>query len=670
MAKKQRLKRLDLGIDLTANEMRAVALSRRGKNLVLENFIIAEIPSAVFAAGRVADPKTLGERIKAILLEHGIKGRRVKLSLSGKASITRRIELPAMSMARIRQAIRLQIGQYVPFPPADTSYDFAIVPKQKRMVQAGQTEVLLSATRKSTIDSLMETLRYAGLEPAGIEVTALAAGDMLIEAVSPDYQQSVCFIDMRDSVTELTFYTGHYFKLTRTIEIGYNTIINRVSQDLEVSPEQAESFLEEEQIDLSLPEEEVGTSEDTRLREAILGVLSNFVSELIRSIRYFEGQVGRQARVGKLFIYGNIGLLRNLDRFLEEQTGLETSRVALSQFVDFKQGEYSIELLNRNAEKLITATALARTFYVKKKALDLLPQVYRTKAQYRYVASGLLLILLAMGWLLYNQQRQLEEQISDLNAQLQQLTSQIAKYENDAKAYDQTKQEVNQLLPKFDEIMSIANSQVPIPVIMTEVGRRTPDGLIVGTVITDLGTKTVTIQGCALGEDFPLLQLYVLLIDDSPFFTNTQFGARTADQCGGGGAGGGGGLGAGGAGGGGIGIGGLNRATPGQVFSGSIASSGPKLGVVQGLDRMYRYIRQPRLNYNEAGVDPMQGFQFPGFGARPGAAIESFFREQRELVPVGVWEFQITTTISDEVIKLGSQNLEDFKKEIEDVLKT
>src|SRR5258708_1974754 len=117
MAKKAPTRKLDIGIDLTSNELRCVSISKRGKEVTLEAFAIGEISSSVFAAGRVAEPGVLGARIREILADNGISPRRAIISLSGKAAITRIIELPKMAAAQTRQAISLQINQYVPFPP-------------------------------------------------------------------------------------------------------------------------------------------------------------------------------------------------------------------------------------------------------------------------------------------------------------------------------------------------------------------------------------------------------------------------------------------------------------------------------------------------------------------------------------------------------------------------
>ena len=80
MAKRPAIKKVDVGLDLTSNEVRCVSLQRRGKEVTLERFAIGEIPSSVFAAGRVAEPAELGAHIRKLLHEQGVSARRAIVS--------------------------------------------------------------------------------------------------------------------------------------------------------------------------------------------------------------------------------------------------------------------------------------------------------------------------------------------------------------------------------------------------------------------------------------------------------------------------------------------------------------------------------------------------------------------------------------------------------------
>src|SRR5690606_37211729 len=125
----------------------------------------------------------------------------------------------------------------------------------------------------------------------------------------------------------------------------YNNILAKVGQLLGVSAQEAEEYLKADPVDLTIPEDEIDPTEDNRLREALLSVFSGFVSELIRSIRYYESQAQRTERVGKMLLFGSGAIFPNLAKYLEDQTGLEVADLSLSSTLQYRQGSYSLEHL-------------------------------------------------------------------------------------------------------------------------------------------------------------------------------------------------------------------------------------------------------------------------------------------------------------------------------------
>lgn len=631
MAAKKTLSTLDVGLDLTSDELRVCAIRKTGKDFVLERFGVGKISSSVFAAGKVSDPRELGSRIKDILAKNGMKGKRAMISLSGKASITRRIELPAMGAAQTRQAISLQIGQYVPFPPNDISYAYRNLPKGSNPNPSLQ-DVILTATRRSTIVSLLETLNFAGISPGGIKVTSIAAASLLLRNIPKDYNQTVCFIDLRDSVTDMTFYLKGNFRLTRSIEIGYNTIINKISQALTIPVQQAEEYLRDNRIDLTLSEEEIDPTEDNRMREAVMSLFSNFVNELVRSIRYYESQAQRQDRVGKLFIFGNIQLFENLDKYLEEQSGLEVSRIALSSLVQIRQGVYSVEELNANAEKLIVAAGLCAELSSGKIDLDLMPkEFYKKKQVAAFAVVGLLLLLVSCTFVYMKMEEQKAKIVAKEAEKAKQLQI-LSKYTKDAKDFDDVKSKVQAELPKFKQLYSLVSQQIPWERIMVQLGQIIPDNIFIAKTSFSAKAKTVTIKGTA--PNWPGYLQFLFTVDNEPYFYLAQVKHARKDLTEGGS---GGAMGGGGSGGGSAGAGG----------GGSLSAKNPN----QNLS-----ILTPGKDYLEDSDSnkPMQNYQLPEYGFSPGASIDKFFGPQHEDFTPYYVEFELTLKISSKIFDVGN----------------
>lgn len=631
MAKNAPTRKLDIGLDLTSNELRCVALSKKGKEIVLERFAIGEIPTSVFAAGRVAEPHELGARIKAVLHENGIAPKRAIVSLSGKAAITRIIELPKMGKAQTRQAISLQINQYVPFPPGDTVYDYKILPPREGGKPAMQ-EVLLVATRATAVDSLIATLRAAGIECDGIKITALAAWNLISQGLQ-GYSQAVGLIDLRDTVTDLSFFLNGSFRLSRPVELGYNSIISKVAQLLGVTPGEAEEYLKADPVDLTIPEDEIDPTEDNRMREALLSVFSNFVSELIRSIRYYESQAQRHERVGKLLLFGNVALFPNIAKYLEDQTGLEVAMVNLSSLLQYRQGVYSLDFLDEHASKLPVAGGLALETFNKSKELNLMPPSYYTRAiNKNIIIYGILVLAIAgfIGW--YNLDER-KKDLADLETQLQTKTAEANRLAPDANDFDRYKGEVQSQQPRFNQIMNLFKSQRVWPEIMDELGRRTNDQVWLEAVDFEASNNKITMTGIAVDRT-DMLQ-FAINLDKSPYFTNTVL-AENAD---GGGSGGGG-------------------------------ATGNSLGGASGASTGGASAQAPR---GVNSIQPLQGdYKLPRWGMQPGATIEDFFRRDYSYEVNIVWEFDITTDLQSNITDQNDvvKDVIGIEEVIQDVLST
>ncbi len=632
MAKTATGKPVDIGIDLTSNELRVVALSKHGSDYVLERFAIGDLDTAFFAAGRIADPKGLSARLKEILETNGINARRAIISLSGKAAITRIIELPRMGAPQTRQAISLQINQYVPFPPGDTIYEYRVLPQRKGGNQSMQ-EILLVATRSSTVQSLVDMLNFAGIEAAGIKITSLAAWN-LIGSKLEGYTQTVGIIDVRDTISELSFFLNGSFRMARSIELGYNSIVAKVAQLLGVTVAEAQEYLKAEEIDLMLSEEEIDPTEDNRLREAVMAVFETFVTELVRSIRYYESQAARTDRVGKLMVFGNIRGFKNLTAFLERETGLEVSEVTLSSLVQYQQGVYALDILHAHAEKMLVAAGLAVDLLQRGKIeFNLLPTVYFVRQQAWNVVKIGVVLLFVMAGVMWQQNQTLQAQLEQAQSELQSVKAETPRWKPDADKFDAVKQEISTKKPRFSQIYALVKNQFMWPAIMEELGNRIPDACFIEEISFNGGEKMIEMSGVAV-DRIDIMQ-FAISLDNSNFFTRTEVDEETEQLS----SGGGGGIGAGG-GGGSTGMGlTADARNPHYPPPMGLQSSVPAKG--------HTWRSEEALGNREFRESMPADFELPRLGYGAGRAIEDYFGRESVYETMYKYTFDIKTYLQE-----------------------
>ncbi|HEX9745839.1 MAG TPA: type IV pilus assembly protein PilM [bacterium] len=529
-----------VGIDFTNREIRMTQVSY-GRGLPkLERFAIGPIPDGVFSGGRLAEPNRLAATIKDLLKGYRFTAKRAILGISGKYGVTRMITLPKMTSAQTRDAINLQLNQYVPFPPADSLYDFKVLREVKEEEQT-QQEILLVATRRSSIQPLLKVMKTAGLTLVGIKITTLSSFG-LFEDIYLDNEQAVAFIDVRDTVTDISFVADNYFRLSRSIEFGLNGLVERSRQKLGITYQEAVEQLYQNPVDLmeSYRPVGMGTAEtgvvdtgttpdpeapqdpaeldrqlglargeetiEKQIRDAVLRAMGQFVNELMRSIRYFESQQKRRARVGKIVMFGYVGGLRGLAEYLAEQTSLDCQVItAVPGVENGLDAADEQELRGREAVLVVPAGLAVEGVKKKRVELNLVPRetMYRRKSfNAMKFAIVVVLIIAAILANLYIQRDQELQKFKDEEADLSAKIAVVKPYYDRSQEF---KGHISSVKQKLSGVIRLAALQVPWPVVVDELGRCMRDSAWINEMHWDANGASWEIHGFTVGtEEFQM----------------------------------------------------------------------------------------------------------------------------------------------------------------------
>jgi len=524
-----------IGIDFTNREIRMVQVAY-GRGLPkVERFAVGPIPDGVFQGGKLVEQNALSSAIKDLLRGYRFTAKRAVLGISGRYGVTRMITLPKMTAAQTRDAINLQLNQYVPFPPADSLYDFKVLREIKEADQP-QQEVLLVASRRSSIQPLMRVIRNAGLNLTGIKITTLASF-RLFEDLYLDSEQAIAFVDIRDNVTDISFVADNYFRLSRSVEFGLINLTERIRTKLGMNQTEATEHLLQNKVDLmesyrpaavetseegvvehAPPDDLVtgdpaeldrqlglvkgGETTEKAIRDAVLRSMGQFVNELMRSIRYFESQAKRRARVGRVVIYGYIGGLAGLSEYMAEQTGLDITVVkelpGCESTLDAADEE---ELKGREAILVVPIGLGVEGAKPGRIELNLIPReaVFRRKSFNALKFAIVVVIVLAA--ILANLYIQREAEYQGFKDKEAELTRKIQSIEHLYQESEKFKGHIQTVEGKLKGVLTLAASQPPWPVIMDELGRIMRDAAWIDEMHWDANGSSWEVHGFCIGTD-------------------------------------------------------------------------------------------------------------------------------------------------------------------------
>lgn len=168
-----------IGLDIDGRYLAAAELS--GNRVV--RAVSRELPDGIVRDGEVSNPEALADVLKAFANDSQLP-RRVRLGLTNQQIVVRVVELPVINDEKQRDsAVRFQAAETIAMPLDEAVLDHQIAGHTQSPDGRTHMQVVVVAARRKMIDTLMESVKRAGLKVEGIDldafalVRALAVGD-------------------------------------------------------------------------------------------------------------------------------------------------------------------------------------------------------------------------------------------------------------------------------------------------------------------------------------------------------------------------------------------------------------------------------------------------------------------------------------------------------------
>jgi len=305
-------KKAIVGVDIGSQCLKLVSLQKGSEGYTLRAFHIKDLGEPL--GSLEGSTEVWGEVLKDMVDEAGVRGRETSCAVAGQSVVVRYIELPKMEKAELKNAIKFEAEQYIPFPIDEVYVDFHILANAP-VSDPRRMKVLLVAARKELINALLQIFQKAGLRLVAIDVQSFALVNAF-ETFGPkvDEQVSVALVDIGAKITKIHIIKNRLSFFCRDIAIGGANLTSAIAQHLNVDFKEAEH----------IKKEEGDAAEVNRISDALLPVLEDLAGELRLSFDYYENQ-SFEASVEKMYISGGGAMLKNLDKFLAQTLGVETS---------------------------------------------------------------------------------------------------------------------------------------------------------------------------------------------------------------------------------------------------------------------------------------------------------------------------------------------------------
>ncbi|MFH2090985.1 MAG: type IV pilus assembly protein PilM, partial [Pseudomonadota bacterium] len=281
-----------VGLDIGSSFIKVAELKATGNGLALHKFGMARIAPGTIVEGRVMDMEGLANDIQALFKSQKIREKNVAISTGGHSVVIKTINMAMRPEKELHDMIFSEAEQYIPYDIDDVNIDYQVLGESE--FSPDQVSVLLVAVKKDLVAEYIDLIQMAGLNPRIIDVDTFALQNAYEILPYGNQEKITLLIDVGASKTSLNIVKAKVSLMMRDTVLGANQVIEALSEQLEISVEDAQDALNG---DL----EGIVSADD--LERISVRVAQSWCSEICEVVNTFQSGANDE-RVEKILLSG------------------------------------------------------------------------------------------------------------------------------------------------------------------------------------------------------------------------------------------------------------------------------------------------------------------------------------------------------------------------------
>jgi len=324
-----------LGVDLGTSSIKIVQLENVSGRPKLTTYGLAEIPGNVIKNDSAKSQARVAKTIKAIMEQSRTTSTQVVSAIPSYAVFSSIISLPFMQDKELTSAVRWEAKKFVPMPIEEMILDWKVLnaedaqsgkkkdkkgsKKQVKKNDSGKEkkedaeddeqqkkrkknlEILLTAAPKNIVRRYLNIFKLAELQLMSLETEAFS----LERALIGNDRSVIILVDIGALSTDINIIADRIPILSRSIDVGGDTITRAIAKNFNVSAKRAEQF----KRDFGMSE-----SQGNQVPKTIEFVAGSVINEIKHVFSLYSSQGG--APIEKIILAGGSSFLPNLPQYL------------------------------------------------------------------------------------------------------------------------------------------------------------------------------------------------------------------------------------------------------------------------------------------------------------------------------------------------------------------
>ncbi|MFA5644998.1 MAG: pilus assembly protein PilM [Candidatus Ratteibacteria bacterium] len=284
-----------LAVDIGTSHIRTLELSIGRKGPVITHYEEFDAP-----------PFPVDQRLSVLRTEgkpffRALPSRRAFMSLPGRGILTRPIVVPRVPINKLRDILKYEIQQQIPFPLEVVAWAYQIISETDK-----NFNILICAAKKDLVNEYLGHLIPLGLSLESLDTDLFAIYNLF--RFSPSYQPGKCQAILEVGAQTSNLVITHQEKmLMRALTTSGDTITTAISEAQTIEFPEAEKLKREQGCALPM----------------VTSILESLHTELQNSFDYWRFTL-KGSDIEELFICGGTSQMEGYKAFFEEKTKLPT----------------------------------------------------------------------------------------------------------------------------------------------------------------------------------------------------------------------------------------------------------------------------------------------------------------------------------------------------------
>lgn len=279
-----------IGLDISSTDMKIMSIDAHRK--FVTGYGVIDLDPLQIKKALDGEGTYLLDSLKN-LLEHKLVGNlasdQVVLGIPTSRTFSRTFTVPANAEKTLKEAVAIEVGQYIPVPIALLYVDYEIIERNSDTIT-----VIMSAVPRKVVDTVLAACESIGLTVTMIE-PAINAVARVLKMAEEGYLPTV-IVDIGAATTDIAILDGS-IRITGGIATGGNTFTLDISKKMSVTLENAHQ--------LKVLNGLAPGPKQAKISAALKPALRGIITETRKVIRYYNERLSSDRRLEQILVVGS-----------------------------------------------------------------------------------------------------------------------------------------------------------------------------------------------------------------------------------------------------------------------------------------------------------------------------------------------------------------------------